>query len=100
MISEEGMENAISLGLFAVEANARQRQRQLKAKGIAAAVQPVPNLRHVYWLAFLESERDERIGDVPLARFAEEPWGDGVSLRRAACPPAAAADAPAQVPPG
>lgn len=101
LIQEEGMENAISLGRFTVERNARQRQRQLAAKGVDASIQPVPNLRHVYWLALVEPARDERIGAVPLARFAAEEWGADVSLRPSpSCPPALPADAEAQMPPG
>lgn len=100
LLHEEGMENAVSLGLFSVEANARQRQRELRAKGISAAVQPVPKLRHVYWLALLEPAREERLGEVPIARFGEEPWGEGASLHPAPCPPAPPAEAEAQVPPG
>lgn len=100
LIQEEGMENAVSLGRFTVEANARQRQRQLAAKGIDASISPVPNLRHIYWLALLEPARDERIGALPLGRFAEEGWGADVSLRPSPCPPALPADAEAQMPPG
>ncbi|BAU49922.1 hypothetical protein SVA_3380 [Sulfurifustis variabilis] len=100
LIQEEGMENAVSVGLFTVEANARQRQRQLRAKGLDASIQPVPSLRHVYWLALPDPARDGRIGGVALTRFAEEEWAAGVSLRSAACPPAPPTDGGAQMPPG
>jgi hypothetical protein len=100
LIQDEGMENGISVGLFTVEANARQRQRQLKAKGVDSVIQPVPNLRHVYWLALVGPARDGQIDGVPLARFAEERWGADISVRPAACPPALPADTEAQMPPG
>jgi hypothetical protein len=99
LMEEAGMENAISLGLFSVEANARQRQRQLRAKGIDAAVQPVPKLRHVYWLALLDPASDERIGEVPLARLREEQW-NGAALLPAPCPPPLPAVADPQMPAG
>ncbi|HEX7044104.1 MAG TPA: SPOR domain-containing protein [Burkholderiales bacterium] len=86
VIHEPGMENAISLGLFAVERNARAHVEDLARRGVRAALQPLPNLQSVYWLALAGAARDEHLGEVPLSRFALEEWGSpGVSLRPAAC---------------
>lgn len=85
--NETGMENAISLGLFSVEQNARARIRQLSTKGVKAAIQAVPNVRPIYWLALTGPAEEATIGPVPAARFAEEDWGTpGATLHQAACP--------------
>jgi len=41
VFQEEGWHNAISLGLFSVEANATARVRELAAKGVEASMQPL-----------------------------------------------------------
>jgi hypothetical protein len=50
LMQEEGMQNAISLGLFAVEANAESRVRELADKKVQARVQPHLQARTRYWL--------------------------------------------------
>jgi hypothetical protein len=50
LIQEEGMQNAISLGLFAVEANAASRVRELAAKKVEARIQPFQQTRTRFWL--------------------------------------------------
>lgn len=83
---EEGMENAISLGIFSVEKNALARVRQLARKHIDASIQPIPNVRPVYWLALSAPAIDGHIGTIPVARFAHENWGAAnVSLRPVLC---------------
>ena len=83
---EEGMENAISLGIFSVEQNAITRAQQLARQNIHALIQPIPNVHPVYWLALSAPAVDGRIGATPLTQFAEEDWGvPNVSLRPALC---------------
>jgi SPOR domain len=83
---EEGMENAISLGIFSVEQNAITRAQQLARQNIHALIQPIPNVHPVYWLALSTPAVDGRIGATPLSRFAEEDWGvPNVGLRPALC---------------
>lgn len=50
LIQEEGMQNAISLGLFTVEANAESRVRELAAKKVQARIQPFQQTRTRFWL--------------------------------------------------
>ena len=50
LIQEEGMQNAISLGLFTVEANAESRVRELAAKKVEARIQPFQQTRTRFWL--------------------------------------------------
>lgn len=83
---EEGMENAISLGIFSVEQNAITRAAQLARKNIDALIQPIPNVHPVYWLALTTPAADGRLGTVPIERFAQEDWGvPNAGLRSALC---------------
>lgn len=83
---EEGMENAISLGIFSVEQNAIARAQQLARRNVDALIQPIPNVHPVYWLTLSAPAIDGQIGATPLARFTEEDWGVvNVSLRPAVC---------------
>ncbi len=50
LIQEGDMQNAISLGLFTVEANAASRVRELAAKKIQARIQPFQQTRTRFWL--------------------------------------------------
>lgn len=50
VIQEEGWQNAISLGLFSVEANAESRVSELAAKGVEAKRQPLDQTRTFNWL--------------------------------------------------
>ena len=50
LMQEEGMQNAISLGLFTVEANAASRVRELAAKKVQARIQPFQQTRTRFWL--------------------------------------------------
>lgn len=84
VIQEEGMENAVSLGVFAVEQNARERAAQLAAKGIEALIRPIPQVQPVYWLVLAADE----VSGEPLARLRAADWGSaGIRPRRASCRP-------------
>lgn len=50
LMQEEGMQNAISLGLFTVSANAESRVRELAAKKVQAKIQPFQQTRTRLWL--------------------------------------------------
>lgn len=50
LMQEEGMVNAVSLGLFTVEANAESRVRELAAKKVQARIQPFQQTRAYFWL--------------------------------------------------
>jgi hypothetical protein len=50
LIQEGDMQNAISLGLFTVEANAASRVRELAAKKVQARIQPFQQTRTRFWL--------------------------------------------------
>jgi SPOR domain len=83
---EEGMENAISLGIFSIEQNAITRAQQLARRHINALIQPIPNVHPVYWLALSTPAIDGKIGTTPIAHFSAEDWGaPNVSLRPAIC---------------
>ena len=80
------MENAISFGIFSIEQNARMRVQQLAQKGVRASIQPVPNVRSIYWLRLGARAADVAISGVPLTRFDAEGWGTpNVALRSTAC---------------
>jgi hypothetical protein len=97
---EEGMENAIALGIFTVEQNAQARQQQLARKGIEATMQPVPNVQPIYWLALAAIAEDGKLGEIPLARFGEEDWGvAGVALQPTACAAIGRTAVPTKEPP-
>jgi len=83
---EEGMENAISLGIFSVEQNAVTRAQQLARRNINASIQPIPNVHPVYWLALTAPAADGKISAIALSKFSEEDWGaPNVRLRPAVC---------------
>jgi hypothetical protein len=71
VIQEKDLRNAISLGQFAVEANAQKRLRALAAKKIEAKMQPLTQTRSVWWLALGPAEN---LADI-LPRLRETDWG-------------------------
>ena len=85
LIEEEGMQHAISLGVFAVEANARRHMKTLAAKGIEARIEPLYQIRTGHWLALrLDAPASDRD---PLAALREHKWeAPNVKLTEAACP--------------
>jgi hypothetical protein len=85
LIQEEGWNNAISLGLFSVEANAASRVRDLAAKGIEAKVRPLSQNRTYYWLDISVSVPADIV-----TRLRQTDWGTkDIQLLESACPPAA-----------
>lgn len=90
VIQEEGMVNALSLGLYAIEANAQRHLRQLAARGVKARLQPLHQTRTVYWL-------DLRLDEPLIAGLRKEKWGGEAGVVTEACPsppPAAAPEKP------
>jgi len=82
VLQEEGGQNAISLGLFTVEANARKRLQALAAKKVEAQLQTLTQQRHVHWLAF-----GPAVGPDLLARLREADWGSReIRLEETTCP--------------
>ncbi len=85
LIEEEGMQHAVSLGVFSVEANARRHMKALAAKGIEARIEPLYQIRTGYWLALrLDAPASDHD---PLAALREHRWeAPNVRLIEAACP--------------
>lgn len=85
LIEEEGMQHAVSLGVFSVEANARRHMKALAAKGIEARIEPLYQIRTAYWLALhLNAPASDHD---PLAALREHRWeAANVRLIEAACP--------------
>jgi hypothetical protein len=85
LIEEEGMQHAISLGVFAVEANARRHMKALAAKGIQAKIEPLYQIRTAYFLALRPGA--PTAGEDPLAALRERKWETpDVRLSEAPCP--------------
>lgn len=70
VIQEEGWNNAISLGLFSVEANAEGRVRELAAKGVKAKVQPLTQNRTRTWL-----DLNAPVAPVDVIKLKLTDWG-------------------------
>jgi len=82
VFQEEGWRNAISLGLFSVEANATARVRELAAKGVEASMQPLTQDRTLYWLDLLEPTAQDNI-----VKLKQADWGaKEVQLHESTCP--------------
>ena len=82
VFQEEGWHNAISLGLFSVEANATARVRELAAKGVEASMQPLTQDRTLYWLDLLEPTAHDII-----VKLKQADWGaKQVQLHESTCP--------------
>ncbi|HSD97397.1 MAG TPA: SPOR domain-containing protein [Sulfuricaulis sp.] len=82
VFQEEGWHNAISLGLFSVEANATARVRELAAKGVEASMQPLTQDRTFYWLDLLEPTAQDNI-----VKLKQADWGaNEVQLHESTCP--------------
>jgi len=82
VFQEEGWRNAISLGLFSVEANATARVRELAAKGVEASMQPLTQDRTLYWLDLLEPTAQDNI-----VKLKQAEWGaKEVRLHESTCP--------------
>ncbi|MDH3311138.1 MAG: hypothetical protein OEM48_09105 [Gammaproteobacteria bacterium] len=79
LIQEEGMQNAISLGVFTVEANAETRVRELAAKNVPARMQPFELSRKRFWL-----DVSVPFPSDTLTKLGQMEWG--VPVQEMACP--------------
>jgi hypothetical protein len=87
VMQEEGFQNALSLGLFSVEENARARINALAEKGVDANLQKVEQTRTVYWLeagpvpvtAELSGRLKAALDGVPAASVNESPCAGGLT---------------------
>lgn len=83
VMQDAGMENALSLGLFTVEANAQNHVQALAAKKIAAQVQTLSQPRTFHWLYLGTVE--SLAGALPPLRAAD--WGGaGAKVEETPCP--------------
>ncbi|OGI42455.1 MAG: hypothetical protein A2V92_00130 [Candidatus Muproteobacteria bacterium RBG_16_65_31] len=88
LIQEDKMRNAISLGLFSVEANARAHVKRLVAKGVKAKLEPTYKASTSYWLEI-------KPGDFAPEKLRQQNWGQaGIEVRETACPAPPLPDAP------
>jgi hypothetical protein len=93
VISEEGLPNALSLGVYSIEANAQRHLARLAARDIKAELQPLHQVRVVYWLEIRLSES----GAEPLKKLD---WGSpDIGLVAEACPQVSPAPAEAETKP-
>jgi hypothetical protein len=82
LMQEEGMQNAISLGLFSVEANAASRVRELAAKKVQARIQPFQQTRTRFWL-----DVAVKVPAPTADRIRQIDWAaKDVQVREIACP--------------
>ncbi|MDH3515024.1 MAG: hypothetical protein OEM83_09190 [Gammaproteobacteria bacterium] len=82
LMQEEGMQNAISLGVFTVEANAESRVRELAARKVRARIQPFEQTRTRFWIDVavrVPSETVEKLGQIDWA-------ARDVRIQEMACP--------------
>lgn len=79
LIQEEGMQNAISLGVFTIEANAETRLRELAAKNVQARMQPFELSRKRFWLDVVVNFPSDT-----LAKLGQINWQ--VPVQEMACP--------------
>lgn len=92
LIQEAGLENAISLGWFSVEANAETRVRELAAKHVSARIQPLQQPRPRYWL-------DVRAPAAAATELRSLDWKDtGAAWQEQPCPAASPPPRPNETP--
>ncbi len=90
LIQEDGWHNAISLGLFSVEANATARVHELAAKGVEASVQPLSQNRTLYWLDIVAPVSPEN-----AVKLKQNDWGaKDIPAQETACPAGASPISP------
>lgn len=81
VIDEPGRENAVSMGVFAVEKNAAALVRALAEKGVSAKQEALTNAQTTYWL---KAEVDQR----QLGGMRRRKWSDSrARLSWQACSP-------------
>jgi len=82
VFQEEGWHNAISLGLFSVEANAESRVRELMAKGVEASMQPLTQNRTRTWLDLIAPVSLENV-----MKLKQTDWGaKDIQAQETPCP--------------
>ncbi|WP_372523140.1 hypothetical protein [Sulfuricaulis sp.] len=82
VFQEEGWHNAISLGLFSVEANATARVRELAAKGVEASMQPLTQNRTRTWLDLSAPVSPENV-----MQLKQTDWGTkDIQAQETTCP--------------
>ena len=82
VIQEEGWHNAVSLGLFSVEANATARVRELAAKGVEASMQPLTQNRTHTWLDLIAPVSPENV-----MKLKQTDWGaKDIQAQETTCP--------------
>ena len=82
VFQEEGWHNAISLGLFSVEANATARVRELAAKGVEASMQPLTQNRTRTWLDLIAPVSPENV-----TQLKQTDWGaKDIQAQETTCP--------------
>ena len=82
VFQEEGWHNAISLGLFSVEANATARVRELAAKGVEASMQPLTQNRTRTWLDLIAPVSPENV-----MKLKQTDWGaKDIQAQETSCP--------------
>jgi hypothetical protein len=81
VIQEEGMANALSLGVYSIEANAQRHLQRLAARGVSARLQTLHQTRTVHWL---ELRLDART----VEELRKQAWGGEAALVTETCPSA------------
>lgn len=95
IMQEPGMENVLSLGLFAQLDNARRRMEELESKGIKAKQETRYRTRTLYWLDIAADKPDDLI-----LQLKKLDWTDAeIQQRAAACGEESARPAPVDEPP-
>ncbi len=82
VIQEEAWHNAISLGLFGVEANAENRIQELAAKGVQAQLQMLEQTQVHYWLELPPSVLPQTLDKVRQQNLGAK----DIQLHQVACP--------------
>ena len=86
VIQDEGLRNAISLGVFSVEANARSRLQSLLEKGVVAKLEPTEQPRVRHWIELHPPEQSTDF----VTRLRAVLSGVDVAMEEFPCPAPAA----------
>ena len=86
LISEKGMRNAISVGIFNVKANAAKRRRELRKKGIRVRQRVLVSKSRQFWL-------DVPTDEAKLAQLNSIRWRQkGIAVEESTCTRASVTD--------
>jgi hypothetical protein len=104
LMHEEGFQNAISLGLYTVEENARNHLKRLADKGVGAELKPIEQGHSVFWIEVtpvelatdLSTRLHALLEGVSEATIAEMPCPAPVAPAPLAAEPGAETQAPHQ----